>query len=291
MKKFLVIACLTAVALVGVAQVSEANGLFRRNRGCDSCGNPCEAAPCAPVEQKFEERKVKVYKQVMTQKEIEVLECRRVTKEEKYTYTVCVPVVKEEKRKVTVCETVTREVDATWTVMTPRVVDKKVTCTTYQCVREMVTEQVPVCRVVCVTCVDECGRCYTRRERVTCMEERTRCVIRRIPTTTEQIVKVTICEPVQHKGKKTVCELVRSEKEVMVKVCSYEHQQREGTRTVCSTVTEKVKRKVNVCELVAEEVTVRVPVCPTSTCSNDCSTGHRSHGGLFRRGSRGSCCN
>ena len=27
----------------------------------------------------------------------------------------------------------------------------------------LITEQVPVCKTVCVTCVDECGRCHTRR--------------------------------------------------------------------------------------------------------------------------------
>jgi hypothetical protein len=270
---------------LGVVEVSEANGLFRRNRGC--CDAPC--APAAPVEQKFEERKVKVYKPVMKEKEVEVLECKRVTKEEKYTYTVCVPVMKQEPRKVTYCEVVSKEVDATWTVMTPKLVDKKVTCTTYQCVRENVVEKVPVCRTVCTTYVDECGRCCVRRERVTTMEEVTRCVVKRIPIVEEKTIKVTICEPVVHKGKKTVCEVVRKEKDVMVNVCHIDRQERVGTRLVCHTVTEKVKRKVSYCEMVAEEVTVRVAICPPTTCCpTDCCQGRGHRGGLLRRG--GDCC-
>ena len=194
MKKFLGTACLTIVALVGLAQVAEANGgLFRRSSGC--CDTPCATTP-APV--KYEERKVKVYKNVWKEKEVEVLECKRVTTPEEYTYMVSVPVWTDAKRKVTVCTPTSKEVDYTYTVMTPKTMEKKVQCTTYNCVTEMVKETVPVCRTVCVTCVDECGRCHTRRERVTCMEEVTRCVVKRIPVVTEQTVKYTVCEPVQH---------------------------------------------------------------------------------------------
>ena len=109
---------------------------------------------------------------------VDVLVCSRVTTEEKYTYTVCVPVMKEEKRMVTVCTPVMKEVAYTFTVMVPHTEQRKVQCTTYQCVKEMVVEKVPVCKVVCVTCVDECGRCHTHRERVTVMEEQTRCVVK-----------------------------------------------------------------------------------------------------------------
>jgi hypothetical protein len=286
------------VALMGLTQDSQANGGFRRCRGgCDTgCASaPC-AAPCAtvapvPVPVQYEERKVKVYKQVMVEKEVEVLECKKFTREEKYNYTVCVPVTREEKRKVWECNYISKPVEYTYTVMVPKTVDKLVKCTTYQCVRETICEQVPVCKTVCVTCVDECGRCHTRRERVTVMEERTRCVVKRIPIVTEQMVKVTVCEAQLMKGVRTVCEAVRTEKEVMVKVCSYENRPMVGTRTVCEYKTEKVKRKVQVCELVATETIVRVPVCSTScsTPCDDCGTSHHRRSGLFRRG--GGCCN
>ncbi len=301
MQKMLAVAFLATVAMVSFNQTSEANGgLFRRSKGCGDCGAaPCASAPCAgtvvaaaPAPVKYEERKVKVYKQVQVEKEIEVLVSKCVTKEEKYNYTVCVPVTKDEKRKVIECTPVTKQVDFTYTVMVPKTVQKKVQCTTYQCVREMVTEQVPVCKVVCVTCVDECGRCHTRRERVTVMETVTRCVVKRVPVVTEQVVNVTVCEPETRKGTRTVCEIVRAEKEIMVKVCSFENQQREGTRLVSSVVTEKVKRKVMVCETVATEETIRV-VVGGGDCGAPCATtsgghGHR-FGGLFRRGSCGGC--
>ncbi len=282
MKKFLTTACLTAVALFGFSQISEANGLFRRCRGCEA---PCASGPAA--EQKFEERKVTRYKQVMVEKEIDVIECKRITREEKYNYTVCVPVTKEEKRKVIVCTPTTKEVDYTYTVLVPKSVEKKVQCTTYKLERVTITEKVPVCRVVCVTCVDDCGRCFTKRERVTVMEERTRCCLQRTPVTTEQTVTVTVCEREERKGKKTICEIVRSEKEVTVKVCSMENQQREGVRTVCEFKEEKVKRKVQVCELQKYEETIKVAV--GTSCGNDCGRGHRVS--FLRRGSDcGSCC-
>ena len=298
MKQFLAIAFVAAAALIGVTQESQAShgGKFRRCSG--GCETACAAAPCAtvvaaPVEVKYEDRKVTVYKQVTKEKMVDVLECKRVMREEKYQYTVCVPVTRDEKRKVVVCTPVNREVDYTYTVMVPKTVTKKIQCTTYQCVRENIVEQVPVCKTVCVTCVDECGRCHTRRERVTVMEERTRCVVKRIPIVEERTVNVTVCEPVLHKGKRTVCEIVRSEQDVVVKVCSYETQKREGVRTVCEVVTEKVQRKVSYCETVAEVTTVRVAVggACDSSCGSDCGSSHgRRHGGIFRRTS-GGCCN
>ena len=296
MKRLSVLALFAGVAFLGLAVESKANGLFRRHSGCDSCAAaPCAAAPCAPAPCApapapvvWEDRKVTKYKSVIVEKEVEALVCKTATKEEKYTYTVCVPVTKQEKRKEIVCTPVSKEVDYTYTVLVPKTVTKEIMCTTYTCVTEMVKECVPVCKTVCVTCVDECGRCHTRRERVTVMEERTRCVTKRIPLTEKKLVNVTVCEPVQHKGKKTICEIVRSEREVLVNVCSYVNEKREGTRTVCFTVTEKVKRKVNVCQTVAYEETIKVAVggcaAPCSTCS-DC--GHERHrlfsGGLFRR--------
>lgn len=293
MKQFLALGFLATVAFFGLTQDSQANGgMFRRCRG--GCDSGCASAPCAPaapVEVKWEERKVKVAKQVMKEKEIDVLECRRVMKDVPYTYTVCVPVTKQEKRIVNICTPTTREVDTTWTVMTPKTVEKKVQCTTYTCERVNITEKVPVCRVVCVTYVDECGRCCTKRERVTEWCEQTRCVIKRTPVVTEKTVLVTICEPVIHKGKKTICEYVNTPKEVMVNVCTYNHEKREGVRQVCETVTEKVKRKVQYCETVWEEQTIRVQVggACASDCGSDCGHGRGHRGGIFRRG--GGCCN
>ena len=298
MKQLMATAFLTTVALFGLTQVSEANGLFRRCKGgCDSgCASaPCASAPCAtvaPAPIQYEERKVKVAKQVWTDKEIEVLECKQISRQEKFVYTVCVPVTTQEKRKAIVCTPVSKQVDYTYTVMVPSTVQKKVQCTTYKCVTETVCEMVPVCKTVCVTCVDECGRCHTRRERVTVMEERTRCVVKRVPIITEQVVNVTVCTPELRKGTRTVCEIVRSETDVMVNVCKIEHQQREGVRTVCENVTVKSKRTVKVCSTVWEEQTVRVAV--STSCASPCddcgSTGHHQRrGGFFRRGS--SCCN
>jgi hypothetical protein len=180
------------------------------------------------------------------------------------------------------------------TVMVPTTVEKKVQCTTYQCVNETIVEKVPVCRTVCVTSVDECGRCCTHRERVTEWVERTRCVVKRIPIVTEKTVVCTVCVPVQKKAMKTVCEIVRTEQEVMVNVCSFVQQPRVGTRLVCDTVTVKEKRKVQFCDTVVTEETVRVPVCaPCAAPCSDCGQGdcghHSRRGGFFRRGS--SCCN
>jgi len=300
MKQFLGTACLTMVALMGLVQTTEANGgLFRRGRGC--CDAPCDA-PCAnvvaqaPAPMQYEDRKIKVYKNVWKEQEIEVTECRRVTSQEKYHYTVSVPVWTDAKRRVTICTPVSKEVDYTYTILVPKTMQKTVQCTTYQCVTDHVKQMVPVCRTVCVNYVDECGRCCTRRETVTEMREVTRCVVRRVPVVTDRVVNYTVCEPVQHQGKKMVCEIVRSEREETYKVCSYNQEQREGVRTVCNLVHEKVKRKVQVCERVESEETVRVAIntgC-ASDCHDDCDNGRRhggrARGGLFRRGSSG-CCN
>jgi hypothetical protein len=292
MNRFGLAALFAVVAVLGIALESQASGgLFRRCGGCDGCGPaPCATAPCAPAPIQYEERKVKVYKSVLKEKEVEVLVCKKVTREEKYNYTVCVPVTKQEKRKVTVCTPVSRQVEYVYTVMVPRTVEKKVMCTTYQCVNETIVEKVPVCKTVCVTSVDECGRCCTHRERVTVWEERTRCVVKRIPISTEKTVLVTVCDAVQQKGMKTVCEIVRTEQEVTVNVCSFVHEARVGTRMVCENVTVKEKRKVTYCDTVVTEETVRVPVCaPCATPCSDCGTSGHGHRGFFRRSS--GCCN
>lgn len=306
MKQFLATAFLTVVAMFGIVADSDANGgLFSRNRrgGCSSCDTPV-ADPCAttaaPAPVQYEERKVKVMKPVMKEKEIEVLECKRIATEEKYTYNVTVPKTVQEKRKVIDCTPKYTEVDYVYTILVPKTVQKTVQVTTNHITRETVVEKVPVCRTVCVTCVDECGRCYTRRETVTVMEDRTRCIVKCTPIVSEKVVNVTICEPEQRKGKKSVCEIVRTEREVLVNVCTYVTEPRQGVRTVYSTVTEKVKRKVQYCEMVEEEQTIRVAIGGTTNCAspcNDCDAGsghghgRRSlfSGGLFRRG--GGCCN
>ena len=286
MKHLFAAAALATVAFLGFTQDSRANGgLFRRCRGGDSGCASAPCAPAAPVEAKWEERKVTRYKPVMQEKVIDVLECKRVTREEKYTYTVCVPVEKMEKRMVTICTPVTREVDVVYTVMVPKCVEKKVQVCNFRCEREIITEKVPVCRTVCVTYVDECGRCCTKREHVTEMVERQRCVVKRIPVMEERIVKVTICEAVQQKGKKTICEIQRTQKEEMVKVCSIERKPMEGVRTVCEIKTEKVQRKVQVCVMERYEETSKVQV---GGCAPACESGHGGRGGFFRRGG---CCN
>jgi hypothetical protein len=224
----------------------------------------------------------------MKEREIEVLECRRVNREEKYNYTVCVPVEKMEKRKVIVCTPVQREVDVVYTVMVPKCVEKKVQCTTFRCERVMITEKVPVCRTVCVTYVDDCGRCCTKRQTITEMVDRQRCVVNRIPVVTERVIQVTICEAIQQKGKKMICEIQRNETEQMVKVCVMERKEMQGVRMVCDTVTEKVKRKVQYCEMQPYEETIKVQVggfcnAPVNNC---CQSSRTS---FFRRG--GGCCN
>lgn len=285
------IAILTLLAGLLAATQCQAHGLFRRHGGCGDCAAPC-AAPCEAAPVKYEERTVVRYKSVMVEREIEVLECKRVMMEEKYTYTVCTPVMKQVKRMEMVCTPVYKDVPYTYTVMVPKCVEKEVMCTTYRCVTEMVKECVPVCRTVCVTCVDECGRCHTHRERVTVMEERTRCVVKRIPETVKKMVTVTVCEPKTMTGMKRVCEIQRSEREVMCNVCEIVRTVKEGVRPVCHYETVKVKRKVQVCEMQKYEERVKVAVCTpcatTSCCQPACDSGcGHGHRGLFRRGG---CC-
>src|SRR5476651_329871 len=104
MKRLSVLALVATAAVFALAAESQA-GLFRRSSGCcdSGCAPACApaacAAPCEAAPVKYEERKVTKYKTVTIEKEVEVLECKRVNTEEKYTYTVCVPVTRQEKRK------------------------------------------------------------------------------------------------------------------------------------------------------------------------------------------------
>ena len=180
---------------------------------------------------------MKVYKSVLKEKEIDVLVCKQVSREEKFNYTVCVPVTKQEKRKVTVCTPVSKQVEYMCTVMVPTTVEKKVQCTTYQCVTEQIVEKVPVCKTVCVTYVDECGRCCThQRERRDGIGANGPVALsKRTPVVTEKTVLCTICEPVQKAGKKIVCEIVRTEKEIDGQVCSYVRRAVASALAWCAT--------------------------------------------------------
>ena len=61
------------------------------NSGCATaaCDTPCATAAPAPIQ--YEDRKVTAYKYVTVVKEIDTIVCKRVTRDEKFTYTVCVP--------------------------------------------------------------------------------------------------------------------------------------------------------------------------------------------------------
>jgi hypothetical protein len=231
----------------------------------------------------------------MVTKDVVELVCKTITKEVPYQYNVCVPVVTPTKQLVNVCKTVTKEVPYTYTVMVPRTVQEKVMCTTYKCVTEVVTKQVPVCRTVRVPCVDECGRCTYVCQRVTEMQTVCCNVVKRVPVQTEMVVNRTVCDAVQKPGTRTVCEVVMVQQEVTVNVCSYKTEVKTGTRTVCEVVTEKVARKVQVCQVTPYTETVRVPVAvpcaSTSCCEPACGSSGHGHArrGLFRRASCSSC--
>jgi hypothetical protein len=340
MKRLFVSAILSMVAVLGLTLDSQANGLFRRHRDCESCGAPCATscatAPIAAPSQ-FVEQKVIRYKQKFVEKEIEQIVCKRVTHEEKYffnvqvpvtkqeprkvttyktiqtevpyDYTVCVPVTVTEKRKVTTYKTVQNEVPYEYTVLVPKTVTKVVKQTTYKCIPETVTETRSVCKLVRVTCTDECGRCYTRCERVTVLEPVTRCIVKRVPVVQDVTINEVVCEPKIQKGKKIVCAVVSEVKEVdvnvcrvenkamkgkkivcsvvpvvsdvLVNVCTYVTEKREGKRLVCEIVSQKVKTKVQVCQLEPYEEIIRVQVGAACSTCDDCGT--RSHSGLFRR--------
>jgi len=349
MKRLFGSALLAVVAIFALESQASA-GLFRQSRGCNDCGSGygggygsvAVVADCAPAPVQFVEQKVIQYRQVMVEREIESIISRPVTREEKFVYdvrvpvttqekrvetfftsvqkevafnyTVCVPVTVQEKRTVTEFIRVEKQVPYTYTVMVPRTVQKTVKVTSFQCVTENVTEMRPVCQVVSVPCVDACGNCFTRCERVTVMQPFTRCIVKRIPIVSDVVVNETICEAQVRQGtrvvcelvpqprevivnvcrietrpmvgKKMICELVPQSREVLVNVCSFAVEKRTGTRLICDMVQEKVKQKVQVCQMVAEEVVVRVPVCAPTTSYYPVDTGC-NQGGWFRRGR---CC-
>jgi hypothetical protein len=292
-----VLTMLAIAALAGIALLPGTSEAFgRRKASCCEIAPPCCAAPCAPVVAakpapvEYRDVKVTKYKQEMVTKDVVELVCKTVMKEVPYKYTVCTPVITPTKKLVNVCKTVTKEVPGTYTIMVPRTVQEKVTCMTYQCTTEVVTKQMPVCRTVCVPCVDACGNCTYVRRSVTEMQTVTCNVVKRVPVTKEMIVNKTICEPVQKTGTRTVCEVVTVQQEVTVNVCTYKTEVKEAKRLVCEVVTEKVARKVQVCQMTPYTETVRVPVaapCATTSCCEP-ACGGRAHRSLFRRGG---CCN
>jgi len=295
LKRLSVHGLLALVALLGIVVESQAKGgLFRRSSGCGGCEAPCAAAPVMPVAQvapQFEDRKVTAYKYVTVEKEIDVVVCRTVMKDVPYTFTVCVPVTKQETRKQTYYQTVQKEVEYKYTVLVPRTVQRTVKQTTYRCETEQIVEKVPVCRTIRVSCVDECGRCYTRCERVTVMEDRTRCVVKRIPVVQDVVINEVVCDRVEKVGKRIVCDVVPQVRDVVVNVCTMTYEKREGVRKVCEVVRENAKQKVQVCQQVAYETTVRVQI-GGGECAPTCDVGYGGgHGG--RRGGlsrRGGCC-
>jgi hypothetical protein len=288
MKRLLVSAVLSVAALLGLTLQSQAHGgggLFRGHRGgCDSgCGVSVSCAPVAPVAPapvQYVEQKVTRYKQVFTEKLVDVVVCKPVTRQENfvyevrvpvmtpqkrqvtvytsvqkqvpYTYSVCVPVTVAEKRMQTFFTSVQKEVAYNYTAMVPKTVQKTIKVTSYQCVTENVTEMRQVCRLVRVQCVDACGNCVTSCQRVTETVPVTRCVVKRIPTVQDVVVNQTICEAVPMTGKKIVCELVPNTREVVVNVCRIEMKQMTGTRTVCEMVPSVQEVVVNVCSFNVE---------------------------------------
>lgn len=290
MKVSVFMATLGLVALLPSA--SFASGWLRR--GCSSC---CDREPCctttaaapapAKAEPKYENRVVTKYKTVTKEKEIDVCVNKMVAKDVKRT--VMVPVTVKEKRTVIECVPNWKEVECKYTEMVPRVIKEKVKQTCIERRRKEIEEVVPVCRLVRTQCVDDCGRCYTKCERVTENVKVKRCVIECVPVVREVEVCRTVCDRVERTAKRKVCEYVRQEKVIDVCVIRCEAQERVCKVWECVRTTEK--RKVSYCECVAYEENVRVLVTPACETGCDSGCGHRrAFGGLFNRGCR-DCCN
>ena len=280
-----IVATLCLAALLPSA--SSASGWLRR------CGGCCDSAPCttaaaapAKAEPKYEDRVVTRYKAVTKEKEVEVCVNTMVAKDVKRT--VMVPVTVKEKRKVIDCVPTWKEVECKYIELVPHVEKVKVKQTCIERHRKEIEETVPVCRLVRTQCVDDCGRCYTKCERVTEMVKVKRCVVECVPVTREVEVCRTVCDRVDKTGKRKVCDYVRQEKEVEVCVVRCEPQERVCKVWEC--VQTKEKRKVSYCEMVPYQETIRVCVSPAcdSCCDKGCGQ-RRIFGGLFNR--CGGCCN
>ena len=271
LRLFVFLATLGLVALLPSA--SSASGWLRR------CGGCCDSAPCTTtcaVEPRYEDRVVTCYKPVTRQKEIDVCVTKMVPREVKRI--VMVPYTVTEKRTVLECVPTWRDVECKYVEMVPHVVKDRVKQTCIERRTREVEEVVPVCRVVCKPCVDECGRCYNRCERVTENVKVKRCVVDCVPVTREVEVCRTVCERVERTGMRRVCEYVHRER--VVDVCRVQCRPEERTCTVWDCVPTTVKRTVCYCEMVPYETTIRV--CVTPACDTGCDHGC-GHGCGHRR--------
>ncbi|MCI0680564.1 MAG: hypothetical protein L0Y71_00550 [Gemmataceae bacterium] len=272
------------VAILGLTALAPSTasafgGLRRSCGGCEVVA--CAPAPApAPVEVKYEERTVTRYRPVTKEKEVTCFVNKMVPREVKCT--VMVPYTIKEKRTVTVCVPVFHDVECKYTERVPRVVKEKITRTLTERRVHPYEDLVPVCRVVCTPCVDECGRCTTKCERITEMRKVTRHKIECVPVVREFEVSRVEWDCVEKVGVRKVCEMRREQREIEVSLVRCRPE--EVTRTVYDCVPEKVTRKVTYCEMEPYQEVIRVPVCPPTTecCGSGC--GGRMFGGLFRRG-------
>jgi hypothetical protein len=293
MKQLVICAVVSAVAIVGLTQESQARGRARGGCGggssyascCDVAPTPC-GAPCAPAQVQYVAQKVMTYRPVMLEKEIEVPVVRCLTKAEKFTYQVNVPVMNQVMQKQTFYVSQTSEVPFEYTVMVPSTVAKKVSVTRYQMTYETVVQKVTVCNMVPTQCVDSCGRCYTTCQPVTSVVDVPRTICKSVPVVEEVTVNEVIYTPTKKTGTRTVCNMVPQVREVPVTVCSFKVETREAVRHVAYTVTETVKQKVQYCQMQAVETTVQVPVyTPTVSCGYSYGGFGGGYGGFG-----GGCC-
>jgi len=147
------------------------------------------------------------------------------------------PVWKEEKIKCVVNKVVCREEIVTHkcTVMVPKWIDVKRTCTYLIQVPKIIERDVLVCRMVPVEMTDCCGCVYT------CYR----------PETVTQKVKCTVFE----------CR--EAKRDIIVKVCNYEAQIREYKvkRIIPECVQETVDCVRRYCVMTPYQTTVKVAVC------------------------------
>lgn len=254
-------------------------GLRRSCGGCEVAACAPAAAP-APVEVKYEERTVTRYRPVTKEKEVTCVVNRMVPRE--VVRTVMVPYSVKEKRVVTVCVPVWREVEHRYTEMIPRIVKEVVKQTVIDRRVREIEDTVPVCRLVCKPCVDECGRCCTKCERVTEMVTLKRRVVDCIPVVRDVEVCRTVCDRVERVGMRKVCDMHREQREV--EVCVVRCRPEERVCKVYDCVPETVTRMVRYCEMVPYQEVIRVPVCPTSDCCESGCGHRRVFGGLLSRG-------
>ena len=98
-------------------------------------------------------------------------------------------------KTVTCYERVTKQVEYKYNVMVPRTHQEKKTVSYCDYEVKMVKETVPVCRLVRVQTVDECGRCCYTCQTVTENVEVTRCIRTPINKTREIMVNLVNHDP------------------------------------------------------------------------------------------------